>query len=68
MPNLLGMNLETASGIIASQGLIIGEVKYAPSDEPAGIVLVQYPEEGMPIRDGDTAQLIVASPVRDSGR
>ncbi|MEO0081227.1 MAG: PASTA domain-containing protein [candidate division WOR-3 bacterium] len=66
MPNLLGVNLETASGILASQGLILGEVRHAPSGEPAGIVLVQYPEEGMPVRDGDTARLIVAAPAQDS--
>ncbi len=63
MPNLLGTDLGTASGIIASQGLILGGVKNAPSDEPAGMVMVQYPEEGMSVRDRDTVHLIIASPV-----
>jgi serine/threonine-protein kinase len=62
MPNLIGMNLEAAHGIITSQGLVLGEVKQAPSDEPVGNVLVQYPEEGMTVRDLDTASLIVATP------
>jgi serine/threonine-protein kinase len=62
MPNLVGMSLETAQGIVASQGLTLGEVKYAPSDEPAGNVLIQYPEEGMTVRDLDTVSLIVAAP------
>jgi serine/threonine-protein kinase len=62
MPGLLGMNVEAARGIIAAQGLNIGEVKQAPSDEPAGSVLVQYPEEGMTVRDLDTVSLIVAVP------
>ncbi|OYD14075.1 hypothetical protein CH330_09390 [candidate division WOR-3 bacterium JGI_Cruoil_03_51_56] len=62
IPNLLGMELETASGIIASQGLILGTVKHAQSEEPVGIVMVQYPEEGMSVREGDTVHLIVASP------
>ena len=62
MPNLVGMNLEAAKGIIAGQGLTLGEVKQAPSDEPAGNVLVQYPEEGMTVRDLDTVSLIVATP------
>lgn len=66
MPNLLGMNLETARGIVASQGLVLAEVKYAPLDEPAGIVIVQYPEEGMPVRDRDSCVLIVSSPVSNS--
>ena len=62
MPSLIGMNLETAHGIITSQGLVLGEVKQAPSDEPVGNVLVQYPEEGMTVRDLDTVSLIVATP------
>jgi serine/threonine-protein kinase len=61
MPNLVGMNLEIAKGIITAQGLALGEVKQAPSDEPAGNVLVQYPEEGMTVRDLDTVSLIVAT-------
>jgi len=62
MPNLIGMNLEAAKGIITTQGLVLGEVKQAPSDEPAGNVLVQYPEEGMTVRDLDTVSVIVATP------
>ncbi len=62
MPNLLGMNYEVAAGIIASQGLVVGSVKEAPSDEPAGLVMVQYPEEGMSVRDGDSIHLIVSVP------
>ena len=60
MPNLLGVSLETAQGIVLSQGLILGEVKRAPSDEPSGAVLVQYPEDGSTVRAGDTVHLIVA--------
>jgi beta-lactam-binding protein with PASTA domain len=62
MPHLVGLNLETAHGIIVSQGLLLGEVKQAPSDEPVGSVLVQYPEEGMTVRDFDSVSLIVAMP------
>jgi len=62
MPNLVGISLAVAQGIIAQQGLTIGEVKRAPSDEPASSVLVQYPEEGMTVRDLDTVSLIVAAP------
>lgn len=62
MPGLVGMNVGAASGIIASQGLVLGEVKQAPSDEPTGNVLIQYPEEGMTVRDLDTVSLIVAAP------
>jgi serine/threonine-protein kinase len=62
MPNLLGTHLETATGIVASQGLVMGGVRDAPSDEPAGMVLVQFPEEGMSVRVGDTVHFIVAVP------
>ena len=62
MPGLVGMNVGAASGIIASQGLVLGDVKQAPSDEPTGNVLIQYPEEGMTVRDLDTVSLIVATP------
>jgi beta-lactam-binding protein with PASTA domain len=60
MPNLVGMALETAEGIVTAQGLVLGQVRHAPSDEPTGSVLVQYPEEGMTVRDLDTVSLIVA--------
>jgi eukaryotic-like serine/threonine-protein kinase len=62
MPNLVGLNVGAASGMIASQGLVLGDVKQAPSDEPVGNVLIQYPEEGMTVRDLDTVSLIVAAP------
>ncbi len=62
MPGLIGMNVEAAKGIITTQGLVLGEVKQAPSDEPVGNVLIQYPEEGMTVRDLDTVSLIVATP------
>jgi eukaryotic-like serine/threonine-protein kinase len=62
MPSLVGMSLAAAKGIIATQGLVLGEVKQAPSDEPAGNVLVQYPEEGMTVRDLDTISVIVSTP------
>jgi serine/threonine-protein kinase len=62
MPNLIGTNIETAAGIIASQGLVLAPIREAPSDEPVGLVLVQYPEESSPVMEGDTVALIVASP------
>lgn len=66
MPSLVGMNSETAQGIIASQGLVLGGTQTAVSSEPLGRVLFQYPEEGMPVVDGDTVTLIVAG--REAGK
>lgn len=69
MPNLIGAQLETATGIIASQGLILAQVQEAPSEEPVGLVLVQFPEEGSSVASGDSIHLIVASPpLPDTGQ
>lgn len=64
MPNLIGAQLETAGGIIASQGLVLAGVQHAESDEPAGLVMVQFPEEGSSVASGDSVHLIVAVPVK----
>ncbi len=61
MPNLVGLNIETARGIIAAQGLHLGQLKPAKSTEPLGTVIFQYPEEGMTVAPGDTVNLIVAT-------
>ncbi len=61
MPNLVGLNIETARGIIANHGLSIAQLKPAISSEPVGTVLFQYPEEGMLVAPGDTVSLIVAT-------
>ncbi|MEO0070608.1 MAG: PASTA domain-containing protein [candidate division WOR-3 bacterium] len=60
MPNLVGLNIETARGVIISYGLNLGQVKLGASSEPAGTVLFQYPEEGMTVGPGDSVSLIVA--------
>ncbi len=62
MPNLVGMNIETAQGLVMSQGLVLGEVREAASDEPPGMVLIQYPEDGTAVKSGDTVGLIIAHP------
>ncbi len=66
MPNLVGLNIETARGIIVSQGLILGGIKPASSSEPLGTVLFQYPEEGMSVASGDTVNLIVVREPKSS--
>lgn len=62
MPNLVGLNIETARGIIIAHGLRTGQFKSAVSGEPVGTVLFQYPEEGMTVAPGDTVSLIIARP------
>lgn len=62
MPNLIGLNIETARGIIVSYGLCPGQIKPAASTEPTGTIIFQYPEEGMTVAPGDTVSLIIANP------
>jgi serine/threonine-protein kinase len=61
MPNLIGMNTETACGILASHGLVLAETRTALSSEPVGRVIFQYPEEGMLVGEGDSVTLIVSA-------
>jgi serine/threonine-protein kinase len=68
MPNLVGLNIETARGIIANHGLNLTQLKYAVSSEPTGTVLFQYPEEGMPVAAGDTVSLLVAGKNSQTGQ
>ncbi len=62
MPNLIGLNINVAQETIKTRNLILGEIKEAESDEKAGTVIFQYPEEGMKLRTTDTARVIIAKP------
>lgn len=62
MPNLIGLNLDVAQETIKNRNLILGEIKEFESDEKAGTVIVQYPEEGMSVKVMDTVRLFVAKP------
>lgn len=60
MPMLVGLPLQSAIDSIISNGLIIGSIQEINSNEPSGIVIIQYPEDGMRVCTGDTVRLIVA--------
>lgn len=60
MPSLIGLPTDVAADSVYYNGLILGGVQAIPSDERQGLVIVQYPEEGMKIRTGDTVRLIVS--------
>lgn len=68
MPNLTGLNIETARGILAAHGLKLARLKYAVSSEPEGTILFQYPEEGMPVISGDTVSLLIAQSPKENSR
>lgn len=60
MPNLVGLSLNVAQETIKTRNLILGEIREIESDEKEGVVIVQYPEEGMKLGLKDTVRLIVA--------
>ena len=60
MPMLVGLPINIANDSIISNGLVLGGAQEMPSEEPKGFVIVQYPEDGMRVRTGDTVRLIIA--------
>jgi beta-lactam-binding protein with PASTA domain len=62
MPELIGVTLAQAQVVILEQKLVLGDVRYVfrPS-EPEGIVLMQVPQAGSRVSEGDTVELAVAS-------
>ncbi|MCX8015563.1 MAG: PASTA domain-containing protein [candidate division WOR-3 bacterium] len=64
MPMLVGLPLNAAIESVVNNGLIVGSVEEVPSQEPMGLVIVQYPEDGMKVKTGDTVRLIVSGKKR----
>ncbi|MCS7259011.1 MAG: PASTA domain-containing protein [candidate division WOR-3 bacterium] len=60
MPRLIGLKLEEAVDLVVANKLILEEVIELPSNETSGTVLVQYPEEGMKVKEGDRVTLTVS--------
>ena len=60
MPNLVGLTLNLALDTIQSRNLSLGEIRTIESDEKDGMIIIQYPEEGMKLGPTDTVRLIVA--------
>lgn len=59
MPNLVGMSINSAIDSVDSWGLIVGAIQEVESEDQSGIVLVQYPEDGMRVKTGDTVKFII---------
>jgi beta-lactam-binding protein with PASTA domain len=60
MPMLVGLSIQSAIDSIVNNGLIIGGIQEIASEESSGLVIIQYPEDGMKVFTGDTVRLIVA--------
>lgn len=59
MPNLVGMPLNSAIDSIINCGLVVGSIQEIESEDRTGNVLIQYPEDGMRVKTGDTVKLII---------
>lgn len=64
MPMLVGLPINIAIESVVNNGLVIGSVEEVLSQEPTGLVIVQYPEDGMKVKTGDTVRLIVSGTKR----
>jgi serine/threonine-protein kinase len=60
MPVVVGLPTNVAIDSINYNGLVVGEIQTLPSEEQKGFVIIQYPEDGMKVRTGDTVRLIVS--------
>jgi serine/threonine-protein kinase len=58
MPDLVGRKLAEIQGLLVSQGLVVGQIKYMTGDnlEP-GTIMMQTPQAGFVIKRGDTINL-----------
>lgn len=62
MPNLIGMDEETAKKTITDMGLVVGQVRPSPSDEQeAGKVWYQSVAYGASVTEGTTVDIFVST-------
>ncbi|MCX7785660.1 MAG: PASTA domain-containing protein [candidate division WOR-3 bacterium] len=61
MPNFVGVPINIAIDSVVKCGLVIGTIQEqeVESEAEAGMVVIQYPEDGMRVKTGDTIKLIV---------
>ncbi|MEE6258555.1 PASTA domain-containing protein [Plantactinospora sonchi] len=61
VPPLVGLPESAAIALLEQLGLT-PELRFEPSDEPAGTVLATEPEEGAEVTPGDVVVLVIAEP------
>jgi len=59
MPNLLGIKLSKAKGVLRNMGLIIGEIKEVEASGTRGNIIIQHPEPEHIVHLGDTINVMV---------
>lgn len=60
VPNLIGLQQDTAVAQLSRSGLVLGTVTPRPADRPAGMVLDQRPLPGQMLRPGTPIDILVA--------
>ncbi len=63
MPSLLNQTLEEARDIITELGLVVGDIDYVASDQPAGYVVAQDPEVDAQVPLSETVNLSVSKTI-----
>lgn len=64
VPNIVGLSEIRAEAMIKAAGLIFGEVTYASSDTPAGIVIAQSHEAYSSLSEGSVVSLTVSAGIK----
>ncbi len=61
VPELYGMTESRASAVLRASGLTLGNISYAPSDEPRGTVISQSHTPYSSVREGETISLTISA-------
>jgi beta-lactam-binding protein with PASTA domain/tRNA A-37 threonylcarbamoyl transferase component Bud32 len=62
VPNLVGLTLEEARGVLHRVGIALGRISYAPRDDvPPGIIAEQSPPAGTMMRKADRLSVLIAT-------
>ncbi len=61
MPSLTGKTLDQVKKILEDKGLVLGSVDEKDSTKPKNTVIEQSPLKGVPVKEGDTVDLVVST-------
>ena len=61
VPSVIGFTVQEATQELQAAGLIVGEIKETPSDQPKGVVLEQSPRNGEVVAKNTRIDLTVAA-------
>jgi serine/threonine-protein kinase len=60
MPDLIGLSISRATGILTNDGLVVGGTTLVKSDKPAGTVVSTDPKAGAKVTSGQSVKLRVS--------